>query len=65
MASTDHDGQIQLGRLSISCYKAVEHTVEILYRRMTMCIHRFKRTVYIKGQGINLKTRLACGSNYN
>ena len=30
--------------------------MEIVYRRMTMFIHHIKRTVYIKGQGINLKT---------
>jgi len=33
---------------SISCCKAVEHTVDtkyIIYRHMTMFIHRIKRTV--------------------
>ena len=39
------DGQIHLGKLTISCSKVVEHTAEtkkILYRLMTIFIHRIK-----------------------
>jgi len=39
------DGQIQLRKLTISCFKVLEHTVEILNRLMIMFIHRIKRTV--------------------